>query len=251
MKRQRRAGAGSRAVRRGRWRPGPARTRPRNSSGSPTVCFLSSIRDRLSARCKARGRTFSNVLDVVRKRVPASGPVSAADGPQQGRHGSASRNRLTAGSVPVRAACLPAEALAPLEFLRESADVYAYLGRERWARDDRTPTRCATRPPCTSPRPTGGADTGEGGVYPRGVTPRRVLRPLVAMLAMTGVLTGPEGRESGGVRWTRDGTSSTRSNTAGTTGGICPPQRAPCRRRRSADGTPGSGTGCAIPTSRG
>jgi hypothetical protein len=42
--------------------------------------------------------------------------------------------------------------------------------------------------------PTGGACDGEGdgSVYPRGVTPRRVLRPLVAMLAMTGVLTGPE-----------------------------------------------------------
>src|ERR1035441_7897109 len=42
--------------------------------------------------------------------------------------------------------------------------------------------------------PTGGAgdSEGEGGIYPRGVTPRRVLRPLVAMLAMTGVLPGAE-----------------------------------------------------------
>jgi hypothetical protein len=43
--------------------------------------------------------------------------------------------------------------------------------------------------------PTGGAkEEGEekSRKYPRGVTPLRVLRPLVAMLAMTGVLTGPQ-----------------------------------------------------------
>jgi hypothetical protein len=35
------------------------------------------------------------------------------------------------------------------------------------------------------------------GVYPRGVRPRRVLEPLVALLAMTGILAGPESGKVG------------------------------------------------------
>lgn len=35
------------------------------------------------------------------------------------------------------------------------------------------------------------------GVYPRGVRPRRVLEPLIALLAMTGILTGPDSVEVG------------------------------------------------------
>jgi hypothetical protein len=34
-------------------------------------------------------------------------------------------------------------------------------------------------------------------VYSRGVRPRRVMRPLAAMLAMTGVLTGSEAEKVG------------------------------------------------------
>ena len=47
--------------------------------------------------------------------------------------------------------------------------------------------------------PTGGAQEGEdrASKYPRGVTPLRVLRPLVAMLAMTGVLTGAQADQIG------------------------------------------------------
>jgi hypothetical protein len=46
---------------------------------------------------------------------------------------------------------------------------------------------------------TGGAKDGEdkSSKYPRGVTPLRVLRPLVAMLAMTGVLTAPQAETIG------------------------------------------------------
>ena len=43
-----------------------------------------------------------------------------------------------------------------------------------------------------SPSATGGDGAEQNTVYPRGVRPRRVIRPLAAMLAMTGVLTGPE-----------------------------------------------------------
>ncbi len=84
------------------------------------------------------------------------------------------------------------------EFVRESADVYAFLyeqGGAAWTR----PYRECTRATLHVASPTGGAGRleGDGGVYPRGVTPRRVLRPLVAMLAMTGVLTGAEAERVG------------------------------------------------------
>jgi hypothetical protein len=84
------------------------------------------------------------------------------------------------------------------EFVRESADVYAFLydkGAAAWTR----PYRECARATLHVASATGGADQreSEGGVYPRGVTPRRVLRPLVAMLAMTGVLTGVEAERVG------------------------------------------------------
>ena len=80
------------------------------------------------------------------------------------------------------------------EFLSESADVYAFLsskGAAAWAR----PYEECAKATLHVASPTGGA--AEGDVYPRHVTPRRVLRPLVAMLAMTGVLTGAEAERLG------------------------------------------------------
>ena len=84
------------------------------------------------------------------------------------------------------------------EIIRESADVFAYLesrGAEAWTRPY---SECA-KATLHVASSTGGAGPpeGEGGQYPRGVTPRRVLRPLVALLAMTGVLTGPEAAKVG------------------------------------------------------
>ena len=84
------------------------------------------------------------------------------------------------------------------ESVRESADVYAFLhdkGAEAWTR----PYRECGRATLHVASPTGGADRqgSDGRVFPRGVTPRRVLRPLVAMLAMTGVLTGAEAERVG------------------------------------------------------
>jgi hypothetical protein len=84
------------------------------------------------------------------------------------------------------------------EFVRESADIYAFLynrGAAAWTR----PYRECAKATLHAASPTGGAGKreGEAGVFPRGVTPRRVLRPLVAMLAMTGVLTGAEAEKVG------------------------------------------------------
>jgi hypothetical protein len=81
----------------------------------------------------------------------------------------------------------------PEASLRESADVYAYL--ERLAPGVLTePYQVCHKATLHVVSPTGGAQEGEdsSGTYPRGVTPLGVLRPLVAMLAMTGVLTGPQ-----------------------------------------------------------
>lgn len=85
--------------------------------------------------------------------------------------------------------------LDPVELLRESADVYGYLQRRRAALT--TPYKACARGTLHVASPTGGADDGMGGVYPRGVTPHRVVNPLVAMLAMTGVLSGAEAESVG------------------------------------------------------
>ena len=84
------------------------------------------------------------------------------------------------------------------EFLSESRDVYAFLhkkGAAAWT----LPYEVCRKATLHVVSPTGGVgqSEGEGGIYPRGVTPRRVLRPLIAMLAMTGVLTGPEAEKVG------------------------------------------------------
>jgi hypothetical protein len=84
--------------------------------------------------------------------------------------------------------------LDSVEFLLESADVYSYLD-QKGALRLADPYRMCDKTTLHVASSTGGES--EGDVYPRGVTPRRVLRPLVAMLAMTGVLTGPEAERVG------------------------------------------------------
>jgi hypothetical protein len=73
--------------------------------------------------------------------------------------------------------------------LRESADVYAYLHRRKasaWTR----PYRECGNATLHFASATGGPKTeaNGSGFYPRGVHPRRVLAPLLSVLAMTGVL---------------------------------------------------------------
>jgi len=143
----------------------------------------------------AEDETFSNVLDVVRKSVRRH-PVSAAI--------VLNKADMVRFEEPVdrwfryRDSEARGGALDPVEFLRESADVYAYLDAKN-ALAMAAPYAVCEKATFHVASPTGGADSGtsEGGVYPRGVTPRRVLRPLVAMLAMTGVLTGPEAERVG------------------------------------------------------
>lgn len=129
--------------------------------------------------------TFNNVLNVVKGKNRA-GQVSAAI-----VFNKADRVRF---DEPVsRWLRSDSKGLDPVEFLLESRDVYAYL-EVKGALALASPYWLCDKVTLHVASPTGGAgdSEGEGGIYPRGVTPRRVLRPLVAMLAMTGVLPGPE-----------------------------------------------------------
>lgn len=142
------------------------------------------------ARTKAGDETFSNVLSIVRDRAKP-GPKGAAiilNKADMGRFEEPAARWLRSGEG----------ALDPVDFLRESADVYAYL-RRHGALALAAPYEAAMCEKATLhvASPTGGTKESEGsgeqeGRYPRGVTPTRVLRPLIAMLAMTGVLTGPQ-----------------------------------------------------------
>lgn len=134
---------------------------------------------------KAGDATFSNVLNIVRDRAEQE-PVSAAiilNKADKARFEEPVARWLRSGNG----------TMDPTEFLRESADVYFYL--------EKHDAMVLTKPYQACPKatlhiasPTGGSKEGDEkeGTYPRGVTPLRVLRPLAAMLAMTGVLTGPQ-----------------------------------------------------------
>jgi hypothetical protein len=142
------------------------------------------------ARSKVGDATFGNVLSIIRDRAKP-GPKGAAiilNKADKGRFEEPAARWLRAGEG----------VLDPVDFLRESADVYAYLQRHG-ALALAAPYEAAMCEKATLhvASPTGGAKESEEseekkGRYPRGVTPMRVLRPLVAMLAMTGVLTGPQ-----------------------------------------------------------
>lgn len=128
--------------------------------------------------------TFSNVLSIVRNRAKPE-PVSAAiilNKADKARFQEPVARWLRSGDG----------TMDPTEFLRESADVYGYL-EEHGAAVLTEPYRVCKKATLHVASPTGGAreDEEKNSKYPRGVTPMRVLRPLVAMLAMTGVLTGP------------------------------------------------------------
>ena len=132
--------------------------------------------------------TFDNVLNVVQEknrqnRVSAAIVLNKAD-------------KVRFDEPVARWLRTDGGALDPSEFLLESQDVYAYLHHKK-ALVLAGPYRLCDKTTLHVASPTGGAGDGEGSVYPRGVTPRRVLRPLVAMLAMTGVLTAPEAEKVG------------------------------------------------------
>ena len=134
--------------------------------------------------------TFSNVLNIVRDRVKPE-PVSAAivlSKADKARFEEPVARWLRSGNGTID----------PAEFLRESADVYSYLER-RDADVLIEPYRVCQKATLHVASSTGGAKDGEdkSSKYPRGVTPLRVLRPLVAMLAMTGVLTAPQAETIG------------------------------------------------------
>lgn len=87
--------------------------------------------------------------------------------------------------------------LDPDLMLRESADVFAYL--------DSLDAQASTRPHSLCRKATLHAVSATGGPGPnaragaglKGASPRRVLAPLAALLAMTGVLTDDRAQQVG------------------------------------------------------
>ena len=133
--------------------------------------------------------TFDNVLDLLQGTGRLPGQVSAAIVLNKAdllRFEDPVTRWLRSGGGSLDAG----------EFLTESRDVYAFL-HEKGAAAWTVPYEMCAKATLHVASPTGGVGLGEGSVYPRGVTPRRVLRPLVAVLAMTGVLTGPEAEKVG------------------------------------------------------
>lgn len=88
----------------------------------------------------------------------------------------------------------PSATLTSRELREESRDVYAFLrqyGSSAWLRPFDECARCTLH----FVSATGGRE--QGAVFPNGVTPRRVLTPLLSILAMSGFLTGADLREAG------------------------------------------------------
>lgn len=148
--------------------------------------------DRMSGQW-TEDETFGNVLDIVRNRARRQ-PISAAivlnKADLMRFEEPVDRWLRSADDVP------RARPLDPVELLRESADVYAFL-EDKNALAMTEPYEVCDKATLHVASPTGSTDTGADGVYPRGVTPRRVLRPLAALLAMTGVLTGQDAEKVG------------------------------------------------------
>lgn len=86
--------------------------------------------------------------------------------------------------------------LSARHFLDESRDVFALLhraGAHTVAGLYREFNRCTLH----FASATGGAIAGDKDIYPGGVRPMRVLQPLIALLAMAGVITGAEADQVG------------------------------------------------------
>jgi len=76
----------------------------------------------------------------------------------------------------------------------ESRDAYAFLhlhNARAWLRPFH---ECRS---CTLHFVSATGAEAVGGVFPRGVRPRRVLEPLIALMAMVGIISGPEAAEVG------------------------------------------------------
>ncbi|MGH3923776.1 MAG: TRAFAC clade GTPase domain-containing protein, partial [Pseudonocardiaceae bacterium] len=80
---------------------------------------------------------------------------------------------------------IPAEGVRAEDFLAESSDVYAFLAQYG---ADSTLGVYDKFAKCTLHFVSATGVAADGGTYPRGIRPARVLQPLVALLAMVGVL---------------------------------------------------------------
>ncbi len=86
------------------------------------------------------------------------------------------------------------EGLRADEFRAESADAYAFLAQYGAQATLGVYHQFAK---CTLHFVSATGIAADGGTYPRGIRPARVLQPLVALLAMVGVLDGAQARKVG------------------------------------------------------
>jgi hypothetical protein len=166
-----------------------SRKKPREFLWLASGLFFIVDPDKIRAS-RAGDDTFTNVLNVVRTR-PDRDAVSAViilNKADKVRFDEPASRWLRSDDLSVD----------PEVFLRESADVFSYL--ERGAPGVLTePYRVCRKATLHVASATGGSQEGEdrGSRYPRGVAPQGVLRPMVAMLAMTGVLGGAQAERIG------------------------------------------------------
>jgi Double-GTPase 2 len=131
--------------------------------------------------------TFNTVLDLLRsaRRLPEVSAAVVVNKADLLRYYNPVSLWLRSGMT----------GMNPELTLRESEDVFAYLdhrGAQSWTRPYED---CAKATLHVASATGGPAQAGES--YLRTVTPRRVLTPLVALLAMTGVLPGDAARQVG------------------------------------------------------
>lgn len=134
--------------------------------------------------------TFNTVLDVLHDsgRLPQVSAAVVVNKADLLRFDDPITRWLRAG-----AASLDAE-----QIRRESADIFAYLdsrGAQAWSRPYLDCPKATLHAVSATGGP--GPKAGASGFYPRGVTPLRVLMPLLALLAMTGALPGKQARQIG------------------------------------------------------
>jgi hypothetical protein len=131
--------------------------------------------------------TFNTVLDLLRgmRRLSAVSAVVVVNKADLMRFDDPVTRWLRSGMT----------GMNPELTLRESEDVFAYLDMRKaqaWTR----PYEDCAKATLHVASATGGPGQ-DGASYLRAVTPRRVLTPLVALLAMTGVLPGDAARQVG------------------------------------------------------
>lgn len=185
----------------------------------PLIFFDVAGEDLLRTDVRGRGGRFllgAHALIFVHEPEDgrSDGPGGRRENPAFARALSRVGTRADAAKIPVAVAVTKSDRVRfvppvdrwlgrsdaePLDAARtraETRDVYAYLhsvgdvaALAPWEAFERATLHFVS---------ASGGDVSDGeGVFPRGIRPARVLQPLLAILAMTGVISGPQAAEVG------------------------------------------------------